>query len=116
VPERAEVPTLWWYSDRRAPTVGDIHLREIPDLAIYVSVVPISELEPQPVLARYSDEPLPELWVVDPQSESGPLVRVFRRSSPEMRSLDLDLTLRVDDVLGSPQLEGFSVKVRDLLP
>jgi hypothetical protein len=35
---------------------------------------------------------------------------------PFKRSFDLNLMLMVDEVLGSPQLEGLSVKVRDLLP
>jgi Uma2 family endonuclease len=114
--ERVEVPSLWWYSERRRPGDEDVHLRELPDLAVYVPVVPSDEYEPAPQLARYADAGLPEMWVVDPQSRDGVNVRVFRRSRPEVSTFDLDLTLRVDDVLGSPQLEGFSVKVRDLLP
>jgi len=44
------------------------------------------------------------------------MVLIVRGASPRVPTFDLNLTLRVDDVLTSPQLEGFSVKVCELLP
>ena len=65
---------------------------------------------------RYEEHGLRELWLIDPRPGANPVVRVVRRSSPGVSSFDVNVTLGVDDVLGSPLLEGFSVKVRELLP
>lgn len=109
-------PDVWWYGEERVPDIDVGRLPYLPDLVIEV----LSPSTRRPDLGtkrlRYEHQGLPELWVIDPSPGAKPVVGVFRRSSPDNPSFDLNLTLRVDDVLGSPQLDGFSVKVRDLVP
>lgn len=109
-------PDLFWFSDERAPSPEDVKLPRLPDLAIEVLSPSTWRSDLGTKRMRFEEQGLPELWLIDPRPGANPVVRVFRRSSPEQTTFDLDLTLRVDDVLTSPLLEGFSVKVRDLLP
>jgi Uma2 family endonuclease len=109
-------PDLFWFSDDRAPDIDEVRLPRLPDLAIQVLSPSTRRNDLGTKRTRYEEQGLRELWLVDPLPGADPVVRVFRRSSPERTSFDLNLTLRVDDVLTSPLLEGFSVKVRELLP
>ena len=65
---------------------------------------------------RYEETGLPELWVVDPRREARTPARVLRRTEPKSPTFDLDLRLSLDDELTSPQLNGFALGLRDLLP
>jgi Uma2 family endonuclease len=109
-------PDIFWFSEDRQPHIDDVRLPRLPDLTIEVLSPSTRSNDLGKKRVRYEEHGLHELWLIDPRPGANPVVRVFRRSSPEQTTFDLDLTLRVDDVLGSPQLEGFSVKVRDLLP
>ena len=109
-------PDLFWYSEDRQPHIDDVRLPRLPDLAIEVLSPSTRSNDLGKKRVRYEEHGLPELWLIDPRPRANPVVRVFRRSSPDQQSFDLNLMLRVDEVLASPQLEGFSVKVRDLVP
>jgi Uma2 family endonuclease len=109
-------PDIFWFRDDRAPHIDDVRLPRLPDLAIEVLSPSTRRHDLGKKRARYEEQGLLELWLIDPSSRAQPVVSVFRRSSPEVPTFDVNLTLRVDDVLTSPLLEGFSVKVRDLLP
>jgi Uma2 family endonuclease len=109
-------PDIFWFSEDRQPHIDDVRLPRLPDLAIEVLSPSTRSNDLGKKRVRYEEQGLPELWLIDPRPEANPVIRVFRRTSPGAPTFDLNLMLRVDDVLGSPQLEGFSVKVRGLLP
>jgi Uma2 family endonuclease len=109
-------PDLFWFSDDRAPDIDDVRLPRLPDLAIEVLSPSTRRNDLGTKRKRYEEHGLPELWLIDPRPGADPVVTVFRRSSAGLPTFDLNVTLRVDEVLTSPQLAGFSVKVRDLLP
>ena len=109
-------PDLFWFGEDRQPHIDDVRLPRLPDLAAEVLSPSTRGNDLGKKLVRYEEHGLPELWLIDPRPGANPVVRVFRRSSPDQQSFDLNLMFRVDDVLASPQLEGLSVKVRDLLP
>ncbi len=67
--------------------------------------------EPNVRQATYERHGLPELWLVDTQSES---VLVYRRSSPSAPELDVALELAAGEALTSPALPGFSLPVAEL--
>lgn len=59
----------------------------------------------------YQRAGLAELWLVDTASGS---VLVYRRSTPATPDFDVALELTADEVLASPLLPGFAVRVADL--
>ena len=109
-------PDIFWFSEDRQPHIDDVRLPRLPDLAIEVLSPSTRSNDLGKKRVRYEEQGLPELWLIDPRPEANPVIRVFRRTLPGAPTFDLNLMLRVDHVLGSPQLEGFSVKVRGLLP
>jgi Uma2 family endonuclease len=109
-------PDLFWFSEDRVPHIDDVRLPRLPDLAAEVLSPSTRSNDLGKKRIRYEQHGLPEMWLIDPRPGANPVVRVFRRPEPGVPAFDLNLTLRVGDVLGSPQLEGFSVKVRDLVP
>jgi Uma2 family endonuclease len=114
--ENVYCPDVWWYREERVPDIDAVSLPYLPDLAAEVLSPSTRRHDLGTKRVRYEEQGLLELWLIDPRPGADPVVTVFRRSSREVSTFDVNLTLRVDDVLGSPQLEGFSVKVRDLLP
>src|SRR5262245_21159320 len=98
-------PDIFWFSEDRQPPLDDVRLPRLPDLAIEVLSPSTRSNDLGKKRARYEEYGLLELWLIDPRPDANPVARVFRRSSPHRSTFDLNLMLRVDDVLASPQLE-----------
>lgn len=109
-------PDLWWCCEDRIPDIDESRMPWLPDLAIEVLSPSTRRYDLGVKRERYEETGLPELWVVDPRREARTPARVLRRSEPKAPTFDLDLRLSIDDELTSPQLSGFALGLRDLLP
>ena len=109
-------PDLWWCCEDRIPDIDAARMPWLPDLAIEVLSPSTRRYDLGVKRERYEETGLPELWVVDPRREARTPARVLRRTEPKCPTFDLDLRLSLDDELTSPQLNGFALGLRDLLP
>jgi Uma2 family endonuclease len=108
-------PDLWWCSEAHRPGIDEIRLPVLPDLAVEVLSPSTRRYDLGAKRARYEQQGLPELWVIDPRPGAAVPVRILRRSAPGAEAFDVELTLGADGVLASPQLDGFSLAIADLL-
>lgn len=106
-------PDVWWLSESRMLAAHAIRHMQQPDLAVEVLSPSTRRYDLGIKRRRYAENGLPELWIVDPRSPSALLLR---RSGPTAPGFDVELALGADDELRSPQLPGFSVRLRALFP
>lgn len=104
-------PDVVWIAEARVP--GDLSRRfdGMPDIAVEVRSPGTWRYDVGRKKAAYEAAGLPELWLVDTAAE---VVLVFRRSGPAAKAFDVELEVAGEDVLASPQLDGFGVPVREL--
>lgn len=106
------VPDVIWISNGRLGTAlrSDGKIHEAPELAIEVLSPGKTTARRDRVdkLALYSRRGVREYWIVNWQTRS---LEMFRRDGER---LTLTATLRADDVIESPCLEGFSCRVSDI--
>jgi Uma2 family endonuclease len=109
-------PDVLWFGEGNMPREHEPVGSRLPDLAVEVLSPSTRRYDLGVKRERYEQTCLPELWVVDPRREARTPARVLRRSEPKAPTFDLDLRLSIDDELTSPQLSGFALGLRDLLP
>jgi Uma2 family endonuclease len=104
-------PDVMWYRDSRAPDRHDDGPAPTPDIAVEVRSRSTWRRDRTVKKPVYEQQGLPELWLVDTVTEC---VLVFRRSTPDARTFDVELTLSRDETLTSPLLPAFALAVDDL--
>jgi Uma2 family endonuclease len=104
-------PDVIWFADEHVPTNGDGYPDRIPDLCVEIRSHGIWAYDVGPKKRVYETGGLPELWLVDDESES---VLVYRRSTPKAETFDVALELGSGDELTSPQLPGFALSLDEL--
>ena len=102
------VPDVWWVADDHRPSADALRLDRPPDLAVEVRSPPTWRYDVGAKKAAYERAGLPELWLVDTESET---VLVYRRAAPESREFDVALELGAGEALWSPLLPGFTLPV-----
>jgi Uma2 family endonuclease len=103
-------PDVLWYPAGAEPDL-DASLSPLPHLAVEVRSPSTWRYDIGAKKAAYEREGLRELWLVDTDAK---VVLIFRRSDRAAHSFDV--ALEVDDVLTSPQLEGFELALSELFP
>jgi Uma2 family endonuclease len=103
-------PDVLWYPAGADPDL-DARLSPLPHLAVEVRSPSTWRYDIGAKKAAYEREGLRELWLVDTDAK---VVLIFRRSAEEVPSFDV--ALEVDDILTSPQLEGFELALSELFP
>ena len=104
-------PDVWWVSEEHRPPRDARALDGPPDLAIEVRSPSTWRYDIGTKKATYERHGLPELWLVDTESET---VLVYRRSSPPAPEFDVALELGAGKALTSPAVPGFTLAVEEL--
>jgi Uma2 family endonuclease len=104
-------PDLLWYAEGRAPGRDGGRPSPLPDIAVEVRSPSTWRYDVGVKKSAYERRGLPELWLVDTESET---VLVFRRSDPAAPSFDVALEIAMAQRLSSPLLPGFSLAAADL--
>ena len=104
-------PDVLWYAPGAEPDLDARPPSPLPHLAIEVRSPSTWRCDIGAKKAAYEREGLRELWLVDTDAK---VVLIFRRSAEEVPSFDV--ALEVDDILTSPQLEGFELALGELFP
>jgi Uma2 family endonuclease len=104
-------PDVWWVSEEHRPSRDARALDGPPDLAVEVRSPSTWRYDIGVKKDHYERAGLPELWLVDTESET---VLIHRRSSPAAREFDVTLELGADEALTSPLLPGFLLAVSEL--
>lgn len=102
------VPDTMWYSADRAPSRGAKPPSPMPDLAVEVRSPSTWRYDVGAKRDGYEAHGLPELWLVDTESET---ILVYRRSKPSSPKFDVALELGAGETLTSPQLPGFELPI-----
>jgi len=108
-------PDVWWFRAHRAPANHDKRLTVLPDLAVDVLSPSTRHHDLGTKRRTYEQLGLPELWLVDPLDLDAVTARLLRRSAPGVAGFDLVERVEAGGVLTSPQLDGFSVPLHELL-
>jgi Uma2 family endonuclease len=108
-------PDVWWCSEANAPGLDDIRLPDVPDLAVEVLSPSTRRYDLGVKRARYDEQGVPELWIVDPTVTGGVAACLLRRSGPGVPAFDVERRLGPGSLLESPQLPGFSLALAVLL-
>ena len=104
-------PDVWWVSEEHRPRGDARGLDGPPDLAVEVRSPSTWRYDIGAKRTTYERHGLPELWLVDTESET---VLVYRRSSPSAEEFDVALELSAGEALASPLLPGFALPVVEL--
>jgi Uma2 family endonuclease len=108
-------PDVWWCRPHRAPRPGDTRLTGLPDLAVEVLSPSTRHHDLGTKRRTYGQLGLPELWIVDPLDLDAVTARLLRRGAPGVAGFDIVERVEAGGVLTSPQLDGFSVALHELL-
>lgn len=110
-------PDLWWVGEQGKPDPDEALYfpgpPRIPDIAVEVLSPSTRGKDLGVKRARYEQLGLPELWVIDPKTVTA---TIWRRSAPDVTVFDVTIKLQGDDMVESPQLRGFAVRLADLFP
>jgi Uma2 family endonuclease len=104
-------PDISWVRDPDPPLNARGMFDRLPDLCVEVRSPSTWRHDLGAKRRGYERGGLPELWLVDDEEQR---VIVLRRSRPDAATFDIELELRVGDVLASPQLPGFALLLADL--
>lgn len=101
-------PDVWWTS---TPLGRDaLRFDEPPDLVVEIRSSSTWRYDVGPKRDRYEERGVPELWLVDTESD---IVTVHRRSRPDA-GFDVVVALAAGDALTTPLIEDFVVDVAEL--
>jgi Uma2 family endonuclease len=103
-------PDLLFVSNERRGIVRD-WVRGAPDLAVEILSPSTRRLDEIRKLHLYDRFGVREYWVVDPDIDT---IKVYRRAADGTFPRVAELAAADDDVLQTPLLPGFSVKLREL--
>jgi Uma2 family endonuclease len=106
-------PDLLWYREGAGPDRHGGRPSPVPMLAIEVRSPSTWRYDIGAKKAAYERAGLQELWLVDTAASE---VLIFRRSVLEAPAFDVALELERDQVLTSPQLDGFELPLAELFP
>lgn len=104
-------PDVWWVEDPARVRLDDL-LAGTPDLVVEVRSPSTWRYDTGVKRRRYQEAGASELWLVDTVAES---VLVLCRSQPDT-GFDQETTVRPGEVLTSPLLPGFVLRVDELFP
>ena len=104
-------PDVVWFREERIPVDWEAEEQERPDLVVEVRSPGTWRFDVGHKKDVYERGGISELWLADTKAE---LVLVHRRSQPESTRFDIARELGAAEVLGSPQLPGFSLAVESL--
>jgi Uma2 family endonuclease len=104
-------PDVWWVAEEHRPATNALGLHGPPDLAVEVRSPSTWRHDVGAKKTTYERHGLPELWLVDTESET---VLVYRRSSPTTADFDVALELGASEALTSPLLPGFALVVEEI--
>ena len=104
-------PDVWWVAEHHRPGRDATHLVGPPDLAVEVRSPSTWRFDVGTKKQVYERAGLPELWLLDTASDT---ILVYRRSSPDQPTFDVELEVGAGDVLESPMLLGFQLEVGPL--
>ena len=105
-PNNVYGPDVWWVSEERRPSAGQLALVGVPDLVVEVRSPSTWRFDIGVKRLRYEEAGVAELWLFDTAAAS---VLVYRRSAPEAPGFDVALELEAGDRLASPLLDGFAL-------
>lgn len=101
------VPDVWWTTPEHTLARDVLRAPGPPDLAIEIRSPSTWRYDLGPKRARWEAAGLPELWLVDTESDT---IIVLRRSTPSA-GFDLSLEVGAGDVLTTPLIPGFALDV-----
>jgi Uma2 family endonuclease len=104
-------PDICWIREDQRPADLTALFPGIPDVCVEIRSPGTWRRDLGHKKRVYEDRGTAELWLVDTQASS---VLVYRRSTTATRVFDVELELRDDEVLSSPQLPGFALGIADL--
>ncbi len=104
-------PDIVWYAEGRVPGRHDPPPYPLPDLVAEIRSPSTWRLDIGAKKAAYERHGLHELWLIDTAADT---VLAFRRSAPAVARFDVALELGGGDVLDSPLLPGFTLKLDEL--
>lgn len=98
-------PDVWWTTPEHTLPHDVLRATGPPDLAVEIRSPSTWRYDLGPKRARWETAGLPELWLVDTESDT---VIVLRRSKPGA-GFDVALEVGAGDVLTTPLIPGFSL-------
>ncbi|MGH9243572.1 MAG: Uma2 family endonuclease [Acidimicrobiales bacterium] len=104
-------PDAWWVCEERKPRPGDLDLDGLPDIVVEVRSPSTWRYDLGKKRRRYEESGIAELWFVDTASQS---LLVYRRTSATSPTFDVELEPADDDVVTSPLLPGFALRVTEV--
>jgi Uma2 family endonuclease len=104
-------PDVWRVADATR-VEPDEYFRGVPDLAVEVRSPSTWHYDVGVKRTRYEQHGLPELWLVDTSDRT---VLVLRRSAPGAQRFDVEVKVTADELLTSPQLPGFELRLAEVL-
>jgi Uma2 family endonuclease len=104
-------PDVVWYAEGRRPSREAPAPYPMPDLAVEVRSPSTWRYDIGAKKSGYERAGLRELWLVDSAASE---VIAFRRSAPDVPTLDRALELSAGDALESPLLPGFALPLARL--
>jgi Uma2 family endonuclease len=104
-------PDVMWYAEGRAPRRDGGRPSPLPDIAVEVRSPSTWRRDRTIKKPTYERQGLPELWLVDTVAQ---VVLVFRRSTPQATTFDVELTVARGETLTSPLLPGFALAPDEL--
>ena len=99
-------PDVWWVRQEHVPGRDALRFYGPPDVAVEVRSPSTWRYDIGTKKRVYEALGLPELWLVDTKAD---VVLVYRRSTPESSTFDVELELGRGDALTSPQLPGLAI-------
>lgn len=105
------LPDVWWTTGEHILARDSRGHQGAPDLAVEVRSPTTWRYDVNVKMTRYEAAGLPELWLVDTESDT---VLVFRRSSPEAATFDVALEVGVGETLTTPLIADFGLDLTTL--
>jgi Uma2 family endonuclease len=104
-------PDVWWVAGERIPSRDALRIVGPPDLAVEVRSPSTWRHDVGTKKRVYEATGLPELWLVDTDADS---VLVYRRTTPDAATFDVELELGRGEQPASPLLPGLAIDLAEL--
>ena len=103
-------PDLVFVSKARAFIVTERNIQGVPDLVVEILSEGTMIRDRREKFRLYERFGIPEYWIVDQMDDNVSVYRLANKKYPD------PLILRKDELLESPLLPGFSIRISDLFP